>query len=299
MMKKSGKQKHDVLIERLFEIFSVLYQGKIIDKTWLCERFAIAERTAYRDLARLGHLLDEVTPGRFRLNAHLLPALHSGHLAQFADFTGVAKLFPRQDGPALRKSLEQRENVIFHSATTRDNQLIEALMGELNQATAAHVEVTYHYQGKPRRAQPYRLINHYGLWYLAAVEAGRLKAFELALITRFMVTETRFTPSPGVLQELNSTPGISFGSKTETLLSVSAHAAKFVGRRPLFPAQRLVEQHEDGRLTIACETRDPQALFRWLRYWLPDIHIIAPVSLRDAFERDLQQRCVAADEITF
>jgi hypothetical protein len=46
-----------------------------------------------RDLARLAHLLDQVSPGRYRLSTHLLPTLHTGHLAEFADFAGVAHLF--------------------------------------------------------------------------------------------------------------------------------------------------------------------------------------------------------------
>jgi hypothetical protein len=44
-------------------------------------------------LARLAHLLDQVSPGRYRLSTHLLPTLHTGHLAEFADFAGVAHLF--------------------------------------------------------------------------------------------------------------------------------------------------------------------------------------------------------------
>jgi hypothetical protein len=38
-------------------------------------------------------LLDQVSPGRYRLSTHLLPTLHTGHLAEFADFAGVAHLF--------------------------------------------------------------------------------------------------------------------------------------------------------------------------------------------------------------
>jgi hypothetical protein len=55
-------------------------------------KFGITARTAYRDLARLAHLLDQVSPGRYRLSTHLLPTLHTGHLAEFADFAGVAHL---------------------------------------------------------------------------------------------------------------------------------------------------------------------------------------------------------------
>jgi adenine C2-methylase RlmN of 23S rRNA A2503 and tRNA A37 len=37
-----------------------------------------------------------------------------------------------------------------------------------------------------------------------------------------------------VLEELEAGSGIRFGKKTEVQLRISAHAAKFVSRRPLF-----------------------------------------------------------------
>lgn len=187
-MKDNGSTKYDLLIERLCETFGALYQGVTIDKTWLCERFGIAERTAYRDLARLAHVLDEVSSGRFKLTANLLPSLHTGHLAEFDSFAGVAHLFPHHDGQSLRKGINS-------------------------------ADVTLH---------------------------------------------------------------------------VSAHAATFVTRRPLFPAQRLLEKHQDGSITITTAIGDQNTLFRWLRYWLPDIRIVAPATLSAAFTQDLHARCEPA-----
>ncbi|WOZ77560.1 WYL domain-containing protein [Kosakonia sacchari] len=289
-MKESHDRKHDPLIERLCEIFAALYQGKIIDKAWLCEKFGITERTAYRDLARLGHILDQVSPGRYKLSVHLLPALHNGHLAEFADFTGVAHLFPRNDGQSLRNSMQHRSNITFHAPSSRENRQIEDLINQLNHAITGHCEVEYHYRDKPRCAQPYRLINQYGLWYLAAVENGRLKAFEVARIENLKSTTLNFEPHAEVLAELENSVGIRFGSRVEALLRVSAHAAEYVTRRALFPAQRIVEQHDDGSLTLATAITDPHTLFRWLRYWLPDIGILSPASLREQFEQDLHLR---------
>lgn len=289
-MKESHDRKHDPLIERLCEIFAALYQGKTIDKAWLCDKFGITERTAYRDLARLGHILDQVSPGRYKLSAHLLPTLHSGHLAEFADFTGVAHLFPRQDGQSLRNSMKQRSNISFHAPSSRQNQQLEPLLNQLNQAISQRTEVEYRYRDKARRAQPYRLINQYGLWYLAAIEKGKLKAFEVARIERLTSTDQRFELLAEVVAELENHVGIRFGSRVETVLRVSAHAAEYVTRRALFPAQRIIEHHDDGSLTLSTAISDPHTLFRWLRYWLPDIGILSPASLREQFEQDLHTR---------
>lgn len=290
-MKDNGSTKYDLLIERLCETFGALYQGVTIDKNWLCERFGIAERTAYRDLARLAHVLDEVSNGRFKLTANLLPSLHTGHLAEFANFAGVAHLFPHHDGQSLRKRMNNADNIAIHGASSRENQQYGDLMNSLDKAITDRTEVTCFYRDKSRRLQPYRLINHYGLWYLAAVEQGRLKSFELARIAQFATTQIAFEPDASIIEELDTTSGIRFGKRTDVTLHVSAHAATFVTRRPLFPAQRLLKEHEDGSITIATAISDQNTLFRWLRYWLPDIRIVAPATLSAAFMKDLQARC--------
>jgi len=293
-MKDNGSTKYDLLIERLCETFGALYQGVTIDKNWLCERFGIAERTAYRDLARLAHVLDEVSNGRFKLTANLLPSLHTGHLAEFASFAGVAHLFPHHDGQSLRKRMNNADNIAIHGASSRENQQYGDLMNSLDNSITSRTEVTCFYREKSRRLQPYRLINHYGLWYLAAVEQGCLKSFELARIAEFATTQTTFELEADVVEELETTPGIRFGKRTEVTLHVSAHAATFVTRRPLFPAQRLLKEHKDGSITIATAISDQDTLFRWLRYWLPDIRILGPATLSAAFTQDLQARCKPA-----
>lgn len=293
-MKDNGSTKYDLLIERLCETFGALYQGVTIDKTWLCERFGIAERTAYRDLARLAHVLDEVSSGRFKLTADLLPSLHTGHLAEFASFAGVAHLFPHHDGHSLRKRMNSADNIAIQGASSRENQQYGDLMNSLDKSITSRTEVACFYREKYRRLQPYRLINHYGLWYLAAVEEGCLKSFELARIAEFAITQAKFEPDASVIEELDTTPGIRFGKRTDVTLHVSAHAATFVTRRPLFPAQRLLEEHQDGSITITTAISDQNTLFRWLRYWLPEIRIVAPATLSAAFTQDLQARCEPA-----
>lgn len=296
---KDSSKKYELLIERLCETFGALYQGNIIDKTWLCEQFGITERTAYRDLARLSHLLDEVSNGRYRLSEHLRPSLHTDNLADFANFTGVAHLFPYNDGRSLRYRLKNSGNMTIQGATSRENRLLSDLMDKLDKSITTRVEITYLYRGKSRIVQPYRLINHYGLWYLAGVEEGRLKAFELARIERFSTTETHFSADVAVTAELNTTTGIHFGKRIEATLRVSAHAADYVTRRPLFPAQHVTQKHPDGSLTLTTAVSNKHTLFRWLRYWLPDIQILSPASLKQDFSNDFKARLKEAHEETF
>ncbi|WP_279048541.1 WYL domain-containing protein [Cedecea davisae] len=289
-MKNDTSKKHDLLINRLCETFGALYQGNAIDKNWLCAQFGVTERTAYRDLARLAPVLDEISNGRYKLSEHLLPSLHAGHLAEFANFAGVAHLFPHNDGQSLRKRMKKVENITIQGASSRENRPFSDLIDKLDKAISGHLETHYAYRGKNRAVQPYRLINQYGLWYLAAVEDGHLKAFELARIEGFSLSDKHFALDEEVIEELNATTGIRFGKRIEATLWVSAHAAAYVTRRALFPAQRILQTHEDGSLTLTTAISDKHTLFRWLRYWLPDIHIVAPAALKEDFNNDFNTR---------
>ena len=293
-MKESVGKKNTLLIERVCETFSALYQGAAIDKDWLCSQFNIAERTAYRDLARLSPLLDDIGKGRFKLCSHLMPSMHSGHLAEFAHFAGVSQIFPHSDGLSLRKRMRKSENIEILGAKSRDNQRFSTLIDQLDKAISSRRLVTFNYRDKPREVQPYKLINHYGLWYLAGVDNTRLKSFELARIDGFLLSESIFEWDEHITAELNNAEGIRFGKGIETTLWVSAHAAQFVTRRPLFPEQRVVETLQDKSLKVTCVINDKHTLFRWLRYWLPDIHITAPASLKAEFIKDFHTRVATA-----
>lgn len=295
-MKDRPVKKNDLLIERLCQTFGALYQGNVIDKSWLCERFDITERTAYRDLARLSHLLEEVSTGRYKLSKHLLPALHVGHLAEFASFAGVSHLFPYSDGKSLRKRMKSPNNLTIQGASSRENRHLSDLLDHLDNAITALNTITFSYRNKFRVVQPYRLINHYGLWYLAGVEGEQLKAFELARITNFNVSDSHFSADNAVREELDNTTGIHFGARINVTLWVSAHAAQYVTRRPLFPEQHIGQTHPDGCLTLTTTINDKNTLFRWLRYWLPDIRILEPASLKEDFDKDFLSRTAKAND---
>ncbi len=295
-MKDRPTKKNDLLIERLCQTFGALYQGSVIDKSWLCERFEITERTAYRDLARLSHLLEEVSTGRYKLSKHLLPTLHVGHLAEFASFAGVSHLFPYSDGKSLRKRMKSADNLTIQGASSRENRLLSDLLDHLDSAITALKTITFSYRNKSRVVQPYRLINHYGLWYLAGVEGEQLKAFELARIANFKVSDVHFSADNAVREELDNTIGIHFGARIKVTLWVSAHAAQYVTRRPLFPEQHIAQTHADGCLTLTTTINDKNTLFRWLRYWLPDIRILEPASLKEDFDKDFLSRTAKAND---
>lgn len=148
-----------------------------------------------------------------------------------------------------------------------------------------------------RQAAPYRLTNQSGLWYLAAIEQGQLKSFELGQIESLTIRDTPYYPEPAVLEQLASNTGISFGNKTQVTLRVSPRVAPFLARRHMFPDQKILSENPDGSLTMTTTMIEKDQLFRWLRYWLPEISIIEPNVLKKQFLDDLSDKNYYMNEL--
>lgn len=288
-MDKKNK-RHDLLIERINDIFITLYQGSEISKNWLCQRFHVTERTAYRDLARLASILDEVSPGKYRLSKELMPRLPANELGQFASFADVAHLFPSSSSRSIRDFMTSKQDVIVRGHTSRDNRFFYNILNTLRQAISTQSKLGYSYKGKSRVVEPYKLINNGGLWYLAAVENNKLKSFEIGLIEEVNVSDQQFNREIKFLEELENNKGIYFGNKVIVTLKVSSKAANYISRRELFPEQRLLKKEDDGELIISVSITESEVLFRWLRYWMPEISILTPTSLAHQFSDDLLEK---------
>ncbi|WP_442865916.1 WYL domain-containing protein [Aeromonas sp. QDB11] len=71
---------------------------------------------------------------------------------------------------------------------------------------------------------------------------------------------------------------------------MSPVAAPYISRRDIFSEQTLLKAENDGSLLISASITGPEYLFRWLRYWLPEIKIITPQHLAEEFSADLATR---------
>ncbi|MGL5040882.1 MAG: helix-turn-helix transcriptional regulator [Aeromonas sp.] len=180
---KTTAPKHEKLVERIADIVACLYQGVQIDKLWIMDRFHVTERTAYRDIDRLSNILEEThRPGVYQLSQNLQPHMHVSELQSFAHYTNVANIFPNTSGGALKLATQQSENTSVHGYTSRDNRMFTDLLKEIKTAISTQSKLRFIYLDKVREVEPYKLINHNGLWYLAAVDAEKLKSFEIGKI---------------------------------------------------------------------------------------------------------------------
>jgi predicted DNA-binding transcriptional regulator YafY len=284
--------------QRLSHILGLLHQGDTIDKHQLAQAFGVDLRTIERDLSnRLQGIAERDPKGRWQLTHSARSTIPARHLSDYARLAGTEHLFPDS---SLRYLLKQLETPELHRATQVQPVPQEDLRAQgpnvsevfalLQNAIEQRHECEFHYKGKSRHAQPYRLIHKNGVWYLAAVEGGKLKNFSVALIHALQANEaSHFTADSAHQDYINAKDDVWFTEDTtEVLLCVAPEVAHYFTRRALLPQQQQ-RADADGSLLVTTHINHPNQLLPVVRYWLPNVRIVKPVEWHEELVRGMQQ----------
>ena len=272
-----------------------LNQGESLDPAALAEEFNVNLRTIQRDLnERFGYLPLEKQDGRYRMAPAFLGRLTLKDVERFAALAGVSGLFPSLSTDFLRDLFDSR----VESALLVKGPHYEDLSGRqtefklLEHAIATHRCVRFAYPSDGATAevlaQPHRLLNLKGIWYLAAKHDGKLKTYAFSKIERPRLTAQAFEPDRALLQKLETEDGVWMSdTPVEVVLLVDGEAAPYFRRRTLIANQVIEKELADGGLIIAAKVGHPNQVLPIVRYWIPHLRIISPESLQQQLESNL------------
>ncbi|NJD24850.1 MAG: WYL domain-containing protein [Betaproteobacteria bacterium] len=287
---------HDTLVYRLAQVLIKLNQGELLDPAALADEFGVNLRTIQRDLnERFAYLPMQKTNGRYHLDPVFLGKLSSRDIERFAGLAGVRGLFPSLSDDFLRDIFDARvqESLLVKGHHYEDLSGKEAQFRALENAIASRLQVAFDYR-KPdgvkhyRVVSPYKLMNHKGIWYLAALDAEKLKAFSFSKISNLTVLETTFPWSREIDVRLTEEDGIWLSAQPiEVQLKIDAEVAGYFRRRKLIANQVIERELPDGGLMISARVGHPNQILPVVRYWLPHIRVIAPESLQSELEAGL------------
>jgi predicted DNA-binding transcriptional regulator YafY len=137
------------------------------------------------------------------------------------------------------------------------------------------------YKEKSYRSQPYKLVNHKAIWYLAAVTDEQLKAFSFSQLQRVVIECEIFTPDTKIHNTIANEDSIWFSeNKREIVLKVDSSVAYYFQRRDLLPNQQIDKTLEDGSLIVSSRIAHDHQILPLIRYWLPNIEVISPNEMR-------------------
>jgi len=286
---------HDTLVFRLAQMLVKLNQGEPLDPAELAAEFGVTLRTIQRDLnERFAYLPLEKWDGKYRMAPAFLGRLTLKDVERFAALAGVSGLFPSLSTDFLRDLFDNR----IESALLVKGQHYEDLSDRraefklLEQAIASRHCVRFAYPSNGAAAdvlaQPHRLLNIKGIWYLAAKHDGKLKTYAFSKIDRPQLTVDSFEPDTALLQKLETEDGVWMSDEpVEVVLLVSKEAAPYFQRRKLIANQVIEKELADGGLLVAARVGHANQVLPIVRYWLPHLRIVSPESLQRELERGL------------
>ena len=287
---------HDTLVYRLAQILIKLNQGEKLDPMSLAEEFGVNLRTIQRDLnERFAYLPLQKTDGRYHLDPVFLGKLSSRDIERFAGLAGVRGLFPSLSDDFLRDVFDNR----LQEAWLVKGHHYENLAGkeqqfkDLERAIAGRLQVAFDYQKLEglkhyRPASPYKLVNHKGIWYLAALDGEKLKAFSFSKISNVAVLESAFPWSPEIDRRLAQEDGIWLSENPlSVVLNIGPEVAAYFKRRKLIANQVIEQELADGSLVVSTSVGHPNQVLPIIRYWIPHIQVVQPQSLKQELKRGI------------
>lgn len=285
---------HDTLSFRLAQILVKLNQGGRLDPRSLAEEFGVNLRTIQRDLnVRFAYLPLEKVDGRYFLEPSFLGKLNTRDIERFAGLAGIQGLFPSLSDDFLREIFDSRiqSALLVKGHHYEDLAGKESLFRELERAIVARQYVDFDYakdQGVTRYegVAPHKLVNHKGIWYLAANDDGKLKTFAFGRLSRLIPRNSHFPANPDIERALVDEDGIWIGEdKKEIVMKVGREVAAYFKRRPLIANQIIEKELEDGGLIVSAKVGHVNQVLPIVRYWIPHIRIISP----DGLQQDMEQ----------
>lgn len=288
---------HDLLAWRLAAILQKLNQGERLDPDELATEFNVHKRTIQRDLLeRFAFLPLEREDGRFVLDQAYLGRITVNDIARFAGLAGLIGLFPALDTQFIRELFDSRlqDTLRIHGGSYEDIRSRRNDFRVLQEAISAHKQVSFNYRsqsGETKRVHvaPYRLVNHTGIWYLAATNDGKVKTYAFSRIGMPTTQDETFTSDPDIKAMLDGDDSVWFSeNKVEIILSVDPSVAPYFRRRKLIAQQIIVKELQNGGLIVSGKFAHPNQILPIVRYWIPHVRIISPEDWQTEMERELQ-----------
>lgn len=275
---------HDKIASRLAIILTKLNAGERLNPAALAEEFNVTLRTIQRDLnVRFSYLPLQKENGCYFLEPYALGKLSFEDIKSFAALSGTRGLFPSLDNRFITELLGSRIGAAYlvKHAPYEDLTPKTELFAQLTRAVLERRSIAFEYHGKSRNANPYKLVNNAGIWYLLADETGRLKHYALSKIADLSLTQNTFKPDDELTRIIRENRQNWFSqNRIEVMLEVEGVAIEHFLRRDLLPDQRVLERTPQ-KLTLATTVAFEDEILRIVRYWMPHIRIVSPETLRE------------------
>ncbi|NIY47514.1 helix-turn-helix transcriptional regulator [Cedecea colo] len=291
-------KKNLLLATRLADILLRFNRGEALTLNGLAEEYGVHPRTIRRDIEErlaIAGIEKNAALNSYSLRPEYLGKFDASSIDTFARVAGVKGLFPVLDRKMLQSMFypEPAQNILVKGHRYIKNEQQTENFTRLQKAIDERRRVSFKYFKRAEQqtysVEPYQLINHNGVWYLAALHNKKMKKFTLGKISALQCTFDLFTRSADLLEELKNEESVwSNEQKFKVIIKVSSEVTEYFQRRNLVVGQVVEKVLTDGGLIISTTVSHKNEVLPVVQYWLPHLRIISPESLQQEMEAEIR-----------
>lgn len=280
----------DLLARRLALILTKLNNGERFTLEELALEFGTTTKTIYRDLVeRFCYLPIQKEGKQYYLAQYALGKLNFEDIKSFATISGIKSLYPTLSNQFLTEILDNK----IHKAFLIKNsgfEDIESKKEDFEKLSVAVINdkcITFTYNDKNKKVDPYKLINANGIWYLCANDNNKIKTYTLSKIKHLTLCNESFTPNDALLKEIEKDETNWFSNELkEVILKIDNEAKEYFLRKKALANMQIVEENEEYFIVSTKIAFDDEIL-HLVKYWIPYIQIISPTDLAQKLNKIL------------
>jgi predicted DNA-binding transcriptional regulator YafY len=300
------KHDYDRALTRLNTIIARLNEGEALSVKALAEEFNVSDRTIQRDFNERLMTLYPIYQDKKRWkmqdgfkiekSTNVEDIIVLDILEKMTD--GLGAKFSTKAKHLLSKIKNEDFNPIYAKLNMEDVSDSLSIIGILEDAIKQKTSIECHYSfldtQKILQLKPLKIANFEGIWYLIALDARNdiLKKYHLKSISNIKLQGSTFSISKELEERLENSISIWFDVNEqpyEVELYLSPEAAKTLKRRPISKTQRVVKEYEDGSAEIVIKITHAMEILPIVKYWIPHIQVISPVSIKELIESDVKE----------
>lgn len=289
----AASKKHEKAASRMACIIHMAYQDESISVAALAEKFDVTEKTIRVDLhQRLAGVIEKKSNKNYKLLPQYRSTYSKKDIVTIIKKLGLSGVIPSNRLSIIQRMIEASSNYecyCFKQKAHEDSIFFHNYSEDLERSIRNSNVITFTYKERFRTVNPYLLVCYTNLWYLLATQDGDIKTFALSRIGMLDVTNEKFQKKTEILKEMKDSDTIWFGKEYFTVrLDVSKSIANFFQRRAVLPRQKIIEIKRDGSLLVETTTCSFDEVIPLIQYWIPEIRVLEPLSLRDKVNDNLK-----------
>lgn len=296
------KHNYDKALYRYTQIIAKLYSGAKLSNKELADEFGVSTKTIQRDFAKLLLLFpiyQEKKLWQLKKDFEFREDFSIEDEITLKLLESTSKSFDESFAKSAEKLLKRiDENIASPIYTKIDIEDISSKLQEIKTIESAineNKKINFQYQKEENSfevvAEPYKIVNFEGFWYLVSKKDGYLRRYYLKNISGVEILDEKFRKSKQLQTNLDNAINIWFEETKpyEVELLISSQISKYFQRKPISKTQYIKGFDDNGDMQLTLTITDDNELIPLIKYWLPHIKVVKPKELNEKIKKDVEK----------